>query len=131
MSIKDLSFLREVLFADAIVSGATGAMMALDAGLLSPLLGLPQSLLFWAGLSLLPFAALVGVVASKPHPAKGGVWTIVVINVGWVLASVLILVAGLVSPTLLGTAFVIAQAVVVGILTELQIIGMRREPAIA
>jgi hypothetical protein len=131
MSIKDLSFLRKVLLVDAVISGATGAMMALGAGLLSEFLGLSQQLLFWAGLSLLPFAAIVGIVARKAHPAKPGIWTIAVINIAWVLASALILVLGPVTPTIFGTIFVVAQAIVVGILAELQIIAVRRDTALA
>jgi hypothetical protein len=131
MSIKDLSFIRKVLFADAAISGATGVMMTLGAGLLTGFLGLSENLLFWAGLGLLPFAALVAAVGNKQHPAKGGVWTIVLINIAWVIASVAILVFGLVSPTIFGTVFVVAQAIVVGVLAELQIIGVRRDPALA
>jgi hypothetical protein len=92
---------------------------------------LSQPLLFWAGLSLLPFAALAGLVASRPQPAKTGVWTIVVLNIAWVLASVLVLVLGLVTPTIFGTSFIIVQAVVVGVLAELQIIAARRETVLA
>lgn len=54
MSITVTPFLRNVLFADALVSGAAGILMMLGAPLLSPLLGLPQDLLFWAGLALVP-----------------------------------------------------------------------------
>jgi hypothetical protein len=51
------TLLRRALLADAIISGGTGALMALAAGPLSGLLGLPAGLLLWAGIVLLPFAA--------------------------------------------------------------------------
>ena len=38
---------------------------------------------------------------------------------------------GFVAPTLLGYAFVIAQAIVVGVFAELQFIGLRRQDAVA
>jgi hypothetical protein len=44
----------------------------------------------------------------------------------WVAGSIGLLVSGWVAPTMLGTAFVTAQAVVVGVLAELQFVGLRR-----
>jgi hypothetical protein len=46
-----------------------------------------------------------------------------------VIASVALLLSGLVAPTVWGIAFVIAQAVIVGAFAELQIIGMRKAAA--
>ena len=43
-------FLRRALQADAVLSFTTGALMALVATPLSPLLGLPVPLLSWAGM---------------------------------------------------------------------------------
>lgn len=40
--------------------------------------------------------------------------------------SVLLLLSGLVQPSPFGYAFVIGQAVVVGVFTELQLVGLRR-----
>jgi len=47
-------------------------------------------------------------------------------NGAWVIASVGLLLSGLVQPTGWGYAFVIAQAVIVGAFAELQIIGVRK-----
>ncbi|MEJ2121742.1 MAG: hypothetical protein P8Z76_13765, partial [Alphaproteobacteria bacterium] len=59
--------------------------------------------------------------------APGGVvWTIIAMNGTWVIASVALLLSGLVVPTVWGNAFVIAQAVIVGAFAELQIIGVRK-----
>ena len=57
MSFTLNPFLRQVLFADAAVSGAAGLLMVAGAPFLSPLLGLPTGLLFYAGLALFPFVA--------------------------------------------------------------------------
>ena len=48
-------------------------------------------------------------------------------NSAWVAGSLALLVSGAVSPTMLGYAFVLVQAVAVGVLAELQWIGLRRE----
>ena len=52
-------FLRRVLILDAIASAATGLFMFAGAALLEQWLNLPATLLRYAGLSLLPFAAIV------------------------------------------------------------------------
>lgn len=48
-----------------------------------------------------------------------------------VVASVVLLLSGLVAPTTLGTAFIVAQATIVAVLAELQIIGLRKAVAAA
>jgi hypothetical protein len=52
-------------------------------------------------------------------------------NLVWVLASAAILPLEVVSPTLLGTLFVIAQAIIVAGFAEAQFIGLRRHEALA
>ena len=54
---------------------------------------------------------------------------IIAINALWVAASFGLLLSGLVAPTPLGYAFVIAQALAVALLAELQFIGLRRTTA--
>ena len=63
--------------------------------------------------------------------SRPAVQAIIAMNVLWVAGSVLVLVGGFTSPTVLGYAFVIAQAVVVGVFAELQFIGLRRQDAVA
>jgi hypothetical protein len=126
MNTQSVSFVRRLLLTDALVSGATGAMMAGAAPILEPWLGLPASLLRFAGIALLPFAALVGWLAVQTSPARAGVQAIIATNFAWVAASILLLLVGGVNPTALGIAFVLFQAVVVGVLGELQYVGLRR-----
>jgi hypothetical protein len=124
-------FLRYALLADAVASGMTGLMMIAGADLLTGLLGLPVALMRESGLLLIPYVALVAFVGTRDVIPLGAVKVIIAINVLWVLGSVGLLV-GFVAPTILGYAFVIMQAVAVGVLAELQAIGLRRaEPAIA
>lgn len=126
------SFLRRVLLADAAASSATGLLMALGANALSRLLGLPPALLLYAGLVLLPFAGLVFYVATRDAISRPAVWFVIVANVLWTVDSILLLVLGWVNPSALGYAFIIAQALVVGVLAELEYFGMRRSlPVVA
>lgn len=130
MSISVTPFLRNVLLADAAVSGAAGILMIAGAGLLGPLLGLPSELLFWAGIALVPFVAMLLVVARQPAVQRLVLVDIIAINALWVVASFGMLLSGLVSPNLLGIAFVSAQALTVALLAELQFVGFRRATAV-
>lgn len=129
MSFTLNPFLRQVLFIDAAVSGAAGLLMAAGAPFLSPLLGLPSGLLFWAGIALFPFVALLIAVARRGEASRLVLIDIVAINALWVAASFGLLVSGAVAPTLLGYAFVIAQALAVASLAGLQFAGLRRTTA--
>jgi hypothetical protein len=117
--------LRRALLADAVASGAVGLLMAAGATVLEPWLGLPVALLRWAGVFLLFYAAFVVTVARRDPISAGGAMTVVIANALWALASIWLLVSGLVAPTLLGTLFVIAQAAVVALLGILQYSGLR------
>lgn len=118
--------LCRVLAADAAISAACGVLMALGADLLSGMLGLPAALLTYAGIALLPWAALVGYLATRERLPIAVVWAVIACNVLWAVDCALLLIFGGVSPTALGYAFVIVQAVTVLALAELQYFGLRR-----
>jgi hypothetical protein len=120
------SFLRRALLVDAVITGATGALMAGGAGLLAGVLGLPEPLLRYAGLVLLPFAAFVAFAATRATVWRGAAWAAVLINALWALESVALLVTGWVAPAPLGYAFVLSQAAVVAGFAALQFLGLRR-----
>jgi hypothetical protein len=131
MSAHSSLFLRRALMLDALASGATALLLIAAAGFLDALLGLPVALLRGAGLLLVPYVAFVAFVATRPRIEPAGVWVIVACNVLWVLASFLVLLSGKLAPTGLGIAFVVAQAIVVALLGELQVMGLRRPAAAA
>jgi hypothetical protein len=113
--------------ADAVVSGATGLLLVGGASVLAELLALPAALLRASGVSLLPFAALVALLATRAQLPRWGVWAVIAANVLWALDSVLLLVSGWVEPAALGIAFVLAQAAVVALFAEAEYVGLRRE----
>jgi len=123
------NFLRYVLLADAVASGATGLLLIAGAGLLEGFLGLPVALMREAGLVLIPYVAFVAFVGTREVISRPAVQAVIALNVLWVAGSIGLLVSGWVAPTLLGYAFVIAQAMVVGVFAELQFIGLRRTGA--
>jgi hypothetical protein len=124
-SNSSFSFLRRVLALDAVSCGAMGLGLLLIAPTLASLFNLPVELLREAGLILLPFAALVGFLASRRQPSRIGVWAVIALNAIWVVDSVLLFATDI-APNALGYAFVIGQAVIVGALTELEYFGLRR-----
>jgi hypothetical protein len=125
-SIRASSFLRRVLLVDAVSCGAMGLGMIAFTDLFARVLELPAQLLSEAGLVLLPFAAFLAFVASRPTPARFAVWAIIVLNVIWVVDSIVLLFTGWVAPNALGYAFVIAQAVVVAVLADLEYVGLKK-----
>jgi hypothetical protein len=121
--------IQRLLLADALISGLTAVAMVALGGRVEPLLNIPAALMRTAGIALLPFAAMVFYFAR--HPTRSRVGTVVALNLAWVAASVMLLVGGAIEPTTLGTAFVIFQAIIVAVLAELQLLGMRRSLALA
>lgn len=109
--------LRQVLTFDALTCAAFGLLLVLAAAPLAPLVGLPAALLFWAGVVLFPSAVLMFLAARKTAPLL--VWTIILGNVAWVLASIAVVFAF--DVTGLGVAFVLAQAIAVLVLTVLEL----------
>lgn len=131
MPVKITSFLRNVLMLDALVSGAAAILMMAGGSLLGPLLELPSSLMFWAGLALVPWVAMLVATARRSEVSRMIMIDIVAINALWVVASFGLLVSGAVSPNLFGIAFVAAQALAVALFAELQFVGLRRATAAA
>ena len=125
-------FLRRVLLLDVVLTGATGVMLIASAPMLTPLLVLPEPLLRGAGALLIPFVAFVFWLSRRREIPRGAVWSVIAINLLWVIESVWLLVAGNVQPSTLGIAFVLFQTGVVALLIGLQILGVSRQgPAIA
>jgi hypothetical protein len=125
-AIRSYSFLRRILLIDAVSSGAMGLGLLALSGALAGLVQLPEALLIEAGIVLLPFAAFVGFLASRPEPSRPGVWIVIGLNVVWAIDSALLLFTGWVSPSLLGYAFVIGQAAVVAVFADLEYVGLKR-----
>lgn len=121
-----MKLLRFALKQDALGSGANGLVYLGASALFGSMFGLPSAFLVPAGAFLVAFAAGLMYLASRPTISRAAVLTVMAINVAWVVGSVELLVAGWFPLTALGTALVIAQAVVVAAFTGLQFAGLRR-----
>jgi len=120
------NFLRNVLRVDALSCIACGALQVAFPAAMARLLNLPEGLIAYAGEFLLAYAALVLFVSTRNPLPRTVIWTLVAGNLGWAVACVLLLLGGLVSPSGLGTAYVLVQGVTVAVLAELQYFGLRR-----
>ena len=128
--IQPSLFLRRALWADAIVSGAVGALMAAGAEPLHDLLGLPAPLLRVVGLAFIPYVAYLVWLAMRRTAPRPAVWAPIVLNVAWALECGVVLLGGWLSPPALGQAFIAVQIVAVLLFAALQFIGLRRACAI-
>jgi hypothetical protein len=93
---------------------------------MAQLSGLPQALLAYTGEFLLVYAAVVAFISTRDPLPRPLVWLLLAGNLGWAIACALLLLSGRVAPSMLGTAYVVAQALTVAVLAELQFFGLRR-----
>lgn len=102
--------LRDLLLLDAATCAATGALLTLGSKTLSGWSDIPSGVLFPAGLILFPIAAFM-LVAARVRTDVPLVLIVVIGNVAWVVASIVLLF--IVRPNAAGSAFVLMQALVV------------------
>jgi hypothetical protein len=124
--IQPSRFLRNALRLDAAACAATGLLLAVAAGTLSVPLGFPAAFLRGAGLVLLPCAALLAWLCSRETLPRLAIVAVIGVNVLWIAESIAILLMGWFAPSGLGIAFVLAQAAAVALVTELEIVGLKR-----
>lgn len=128
-SIHPAPYLRQGLLADATTSAAFGLLTVIAAGPLERVLGLPATLLRTAGLIMIPWVLCLGWLATRESVQRPAVWAVIILNALWAVDSFVLLWSGWVMPTSAGTAFVVAQALVVAMYAELQYVGLKRSTA--
>jgi hypothetical protein len=129
MTLRASDLLRRALLADAVVSGTTAAALIVFADAAATLFGVPAALLRMVGLILVPFAAVVLIIARRPDVGRRSILAVIVCNALWAVDSILLLLTGWVEPTPIGYAFVVGQALIVAAFAEVQYVGMRRAMA--
>jgi hypothetical protein len=126
MNSNPTRYLRNILWLDALSCLISGAASLAFGQVLAGPLGLPLGLLQGSGLILLLVAAFIAFAAKNTPQLRWPVWGVVIGNAVWVLDSILLLLAGDIQPTAFGTTYVIAQALVVAVLAELEFGGLRK-----
>lgn len=119
-------FLRNVLLIDATTGLGCGALQLCATAWLTSLTGLPSLLLQESGMFLLLLGVfLLWLSLRNPIPVAG-VWCLVVGNLAWVAACVVLMVGPWIESTTWGLAYLGLQAVTVLLLAELQWMGLRQ-----
>jgi len=123
--------LKTLLALDAATCALMGTALLLGSETIAALTQLPAALLFWAGASLMPIAAFMAASArAVPMPAWA-VIAVVIGNVAWVAASLLLPLAGFVTPNAFGWVFLVSQAGVVALLAQMECAAARGRLAAA
>lgn len=111
-----LPSLPSLLNLDALACGIMGSGLIAASAPIGAWTALPAPLLFWAGILLLPIAAFMAVSArSVPVPSWAANFVILG-NCVWVIASLALPLAGLVSPNPVGWLLLSGQAGLVAVL---------------
>lgn len=118
--------LRAIIAIDAAACGLAGAGLALDAGPLAPMLGLPAGVLQPLGFFLVVYAAGLAWLASRPALPRAVVWTLVAFNVAWAAESLMAPALGWAQPTGVGLAVLLVQAAGALLVADLQFLALRR-----
>lgn len=119
-------FVRVTLAADAVVTGVNGLVYLAAAAPVSDLLGPDAGLLRGIGIFLLVYGAAVGALAARGTVNVPATRAVITLNIVWTLGSVAAVVFGLGDLTTIGAIWAIAQALVVAVFAELQIMGLRK-----
>jgi hypothetical protein len=119
--------LKAVLLIDAAITGVTGALMVAGAWLLDDLLDLPVDLLRIAGLVLFVYVAGLVNVARQEPINRMLIELVAVINVGWGIGCVALLLGGWTDANVLGIGFILLQVVAVIVFAALQVLKLRQE----
>ena len=118
--------LRRTLTIDAVVSAASALLLLFAANELARWLAVPETLLRYAGILLVPFAIYVGTLARREAVRRFAVGAVIGMNIAWVVASVCLVLGSAVRPNAAGYVLIVSQAVAVAMLAQLQYIGLQR-----
>ena len=120
-------FLRNVLRWNALFSTLSGLFVLFFAETVAQLIGLANPMILVVlGIGLLPFAFFVYQVSAMKTLNYKLVWTIIVMDVMWVVGSVILLFSNLLPLTTVGKWSIGLLADVVAIFAILEYVGVRK-----
>lgn len=118
-------FLSRVMWIDAATCAATGVLQLGLTERLASATGLPAGLLLATGWFLVVYALAAAAMAAQATPPRRLIGLVAIGNLGWAVACLVVLASGWFTPTGIGWAWVLVQAVTVVLLAELQWMGLR------
>lgn len=121
-----LPSLLTLLNLDALTCAGMGAALIGGADMIAGWTDIAASFLFWTGVVLLPIAAFMA-ISARLTPVRAWAVNIVILgNLGWSIASIVLPVAGIISPNLLGWVLILGQAIIVAAMAFAEFCAGRR-----
>jgi hypothetical protein len=124
-TIAPVRLLKFALCADAAASAALAGGQLMFPALLAQHLSLPAMLLTETGIFLVGYVLMLLALASMARVWAAAIQFVVIGNVGWAIGCLALAATPLVSPSGLGVAFLLFQAVSVLLFAWLQRAGLR------
>ncbi|WP_051367515.1 hypothetical protein [Hamadaea tsunoensis] len=121
-----MKLLRFALRLDAAASAGLGVLTLALSGRLDDWLGTPTAFTISVGVFLLVWAAALALIAQPPRISAAAAWTVVVLNVGWIAASLTVAFGGAFPLNGWGVALTALQAAPVLLFIDLEYLGLRR-----
>jgi hypothetical protein len=119
-------FARLALKLDAVVTGLNGLAYLGLATVLESWFGVTTAVQYPVGAFLLLYALGVLAVGTRREISRAGLAAVIVANMAWVVLSLVMAISGALSPTGVGTAWIVLQALTVGGFAALQYLGLKR-----
>ncbi len=117
--------LKKILLIDAATCAAIFIAHIVAGASVATLLGLSPAYVAAGGWICLGAALVLGFAGTRKVPSAGLVWSIALVNLGWVAASIAVFEIELAKLTGIGTAIVLAQAAGVSGFAVLEALGAR------
>ncbi len=119
MNRRPLS-IQSLLALDGATCAVMGAALLMGPTPIAGATGIPASLLFWAGASLMPIAAFMAISSRAAAVPAWAAFVVIAGNLSWIIASIVLPLTGLIAPNVFGWAFLLGQAIIVAVLTKLE-----------
>ncbi|HET9222133.1 MAG TPA: hypothetical protein VFO07_06500 [Roseiflexaceae bacterium] len=121
------NLLRRTIQADAVFTLLGGLLLAIDAGPIAALIGLPDpGILTALGLLCVGYSALLFLAARRSPIDRGQARAFMLADVAWVVASAAILLGGWAPLNTSGVWSVLIVADIVAVFAALKYVGLRR-----
>lgn len=118
--------LRLALVLDGIATGATGLLFVALMSVLDSVFGVPATYLLEVGLFFIAYGVVVLWIGTRDEINGKAATAVAVVNLLWTVDSAVILAAGFLDLTTLGTLTVVGLAAVTAVFGAAQLTGVRR-----
>jgi hypothetical protein len=129
--IQPSPLLRLALRLDAGISLVSGLLLCAAPDFLGARFALSPTLLLAVGLICLPYAALLWSLAQRTHLASGGMLVIIIGNLLWADAALLLALGYGATPNAWGQAYLATHVVATTVFAILQWLGLRRSAVLS